>query len=149
MLRRGTPLSQRWTKIIFIALGTALLCGGAVWGWKTWSFASNAKTAVGKVVRIEERVTTRNRVGKPDRRSVSQLPVFTFRDDEGQEHTATSPASEGKNAYQIGQAVPVLYRPENPDDASINTFTQMWLGPMVIGILGLAFGGLGFFPRRS
>jgi hypothetical protein len=135
--------------IIFIVLGTGLLVGGAIWAWKSWSFANGAKSAIGKIVRIEERVTTRNRVGKPDRRSVSHLPVFTFQDDRGGEHTVTSSASEGKGAYKVGEEVPVLYRPENPDDASINTFTQMWLGPMVLGIMGLVFGGLGLFPRRS
>ena len=56
--------------------------------------------------------------------------------------------------YAIGDEVPVLFSPDDPQSASINSFTSMWLLPLLLGGGGLVFviGGLGlgtFVARKA
>jgi len=53
-------------------------------------------------------------------------------------------------AYWVGQRVPVLYRPANPHDASINSFEQLWLLPTGIAAIATPaiLVGAGIFAFR-
>ena len=55
----------------------------------------------------------------------------------------TSLVDENKSTYAVGQEVPVLYDAANPDDASIHTFKQMWLGPLICCLGGMVQLGIG------
>ncbi len=46
----------------------------------------------------------------------------------------------GGENYQVGQVVPVLYDPNNPQHASIATKRQIWGAPAL-----LVLGGIGFW----
>jgi hypothetical protein len=41
----------------------------------------------------------------------------------------------------VGGVVTVLYRPEAPEDAKINSFVILWLAPAILGVMGIS--GLG------
>jgi hypothetical protein len=46
-------------------------------------------------------------------------------------------------AFDVGEAVAVLYNPTDPRDARIDSFFQLWFGPLVMGFLGLVFTAVG------
>lgn len=46
-------------------------------------------------------------------------------------------------AYDLGQGVPVLYSPQNPNKAYIDDFTHKWFLSTAIGGLALGFLGIG------
>ena len=46
-------------------------------------------------------------------------------------------------AYAVGERVPVAYDPEHPGDAHIDSWINLFLGPVICGGLGLVFGGIG------
>ncbi|MDX1757914.1 MAG: DUF3592 domain-containing protein, partial [Marinobacter sp.] len=54
-------------------------------------------------------------------------------------------SSTGSNppSYSRGELVPVLYEAENPASARINGFFSLWGGALIVGVLGLIFGGIG------
>lgn len=41
--------------------------------------------------------------------------------------------------YQLGQSVPVLYRPSDPQDASVNSFWDLWLPPAFFAAIATPF----------
>jgi hypothetical protein len=39
-------------------------------------------------------------------------------------------------AYEVGERVTILYDPTSPKEAKINSFGELWLWPLLLGILG-------------
>jgi hypothetical protein len=46
-------------------------------------------------------------------------------------------------AFEVGEAVSVLYDPAAPGNARINSFFQLWLLPIILGGIGSAFAAIG------
>lgn len=141
-MARSKPLSPKWTLIIMGSIGLVLVIVGAVWGWSSWSFTLRTKPATGKIEGYEARESTTRRNGVTKKKIVN-YPVFSFKGEKGAEHKVTAGAGQSKSTYAIGEAVPVLYSPENPQEARINNFAQMWMGPVAIGVMGCMFLGIG------
>lgn len=68
-------------------------------------------------------------------------PLATFWVDDAKYEVVGSVSSEPP-AYAMGEEVEILYRPEDPSIARINSFTENWLVTSVFGVLGLVFGGI-------
>lgn len=47
------------------------------------------------------------------------------------------------SAWEIGEPVPVRYNPDNPQEAIIDTYWQVWFVPTILGIVGTPFLVLG------
>ncbi|MBL7858403.1 MAG: DUF3592 domain-containing protein [Cyclobacteriaceae bacterium] len=55
-------------------------------------------------------------------------------------------------AYEIGETVIVYVNTENPGEVVVNTFSERWLGIVVLSVLGLLFGFfalIAFFSSRK
>lgn len=79
-------------------------------------------------------------------------PVFRFDDQSGSTHVVKSLVGTNPSGLGVGQTVRVLYDPDKPSLASIDTFGQMWMIPVVFGILGpimLAAAGIIFWNRSQ
>ena len=63
-------------------------------------------------------------------------PVIRFADQGGQERTLYSRTGSYPPAYAVGDRVSVLYDPAAPNEAKVNSFTGLWLLPLILGILG-------------
>jgi len=70
-------------------------------------------------------------------------PVYSFRTIMGQEIVVTDNLSSNPPMFQVGQTIDVLYDPENPNDARIKKWFNLYFLPMLFGFLGLVFGGVG------
>jgi hypothetical protein len=46
-------------------------------------------------------------------------------------------------AFDIGEAVAVLYDRSDPRDARIDSFFQLWFAPLILGFLRLVFTAVG------
>lgn len=51
--------------------------------------------------------------------------------------------------YDAGESVEVFYNPENPYDAKINSFSVLYLGVLILGLMGSVFFLTGFSFFRS
>ena len=72
-------------------------------------------------------------------------PVIAFTDAEGKDHTFVRNVSSTDPSCKVGDTVPVLYDPKNPDMAAVNSFTTLWLFSVLfvpMGIISLVIGVL-------
>jgi len=120
---------------ILVLIGLGLLLGGGVFFLWSLSVSLGGELAVGVIVDYRER---------PSRKGTTYAPVFGYEAD-GQYYENTSSLATSWKSYEIGDEVSVLYSPEDPQSASINSFTSMWLLPTLLFGGGLVFtlGGLG------
>jgi hypothetical protein len=65
-------------------------------------------------------------------------PIFEYRDASGQDHRVRANISTTDAEFAVGDAVPVLYSPQNPGDGRLNSFMFLWFWT----VFGAGFGGL-------
>jgi hypothetical protein len=100
------------------------------------------ESAPGRVVEIIQR---REYVNEQDR--VVQeyyFPVVEFASKDGRSHSVQMTEGSSTPSHEVGDEVTVLYNPDRPLEARIQSFGSsalMWILPGIIGILGLAFLG--------
>lgn len=100
------------------------------------------ESAPGRVVEIIQR---REYVDQQDR--VVQdyyYPVVEFTSEDGRFHTVHMTEGSSTPSQEVGDEVTVLYNPDRPLEARIQSFGSsalMWVLPGITGILGLAFLG--------
>lgn len=85
-------------------------------------------------------VTGRVKDLKSFRRKKNTLyrPIIEFTLPSGELVEFTSKSAHSGGAYHVDQPVQVRYNPLAPQDAHLQSFSHLWLGPMVL----LLFGGL-------
>ena len=122
---------------IFFVVSSTLLIAAVFLFRSTKRFLKSAKTASGIVL---ENVCQTDADGDP-----YFCPRFSFKTAEGQEIVVQSCNGTNPASFRVKQSVTVLYDLENPEDARINSFGQLWLGPIVFGIVGGVFLGIDLF----
>ncbi len=99
------------------------------------AFLKRAETVQGTVVEL---------ISKRSDKSTTYAPVVAFATKAGNKIEFTSSVSSNPPSYNEGESVEVLYDPANPNDADINGFASLWLGTLILGILGTVFFLIGF-----
>jgi len=100
------------------------------------------ESSSGRVVEIIQR---REYVNQQDR--VVQdyyYPVVEFVSRDGRSHSVQMSEGSSRPSHEVGDQVTVLYNPEHPLEAriqSFGSFALMWILPGITGILGLGFLG--------
>jgi hypothetical protein len=107
----------------FLALGASCYNRAA-------NFKKTAIEAQGTVIELRESTSGGSHGG-----SVYN-PVVRFADKDGQEHTLYSSTGTYPPAYAVGGRAPVLYDPADPQHAEINSFTGLWLLPLILAGIG-------------
>jgi hypothetical protein len=120
------------------ALGAILMVLGLVITVRALLFVQRAARTHGKVVGYDVRT---ERVGKTT--GLVHYPKFEFEDDRGQKHCVTSTTWNSPPIYSEGDEVNVLYDANNPNDARLTEFRQMWALPVIMTVMG-AWTALGF-----
>ncbi len=96
-----------------------------------WVFRAGAISAPGRVVDLAP--TSGSKGG------TVYKPVFEFTDRDDRMHRVTGSVASSPPSFRRGEAVTVLYRPENPQEAHIDSFMEAWLLPLIFGGLGGVF----------
>jgi len=101
-------------------------------------FLRHAVQTTGQVTQLDEHV---------DRDStsvtVTYAPVFTFQTG-NVGHTVHSESGTNPPGYVLGQVVPIVYDPTDPDHAQISTFGQKWGLDVGFGVGGTAASIIGW-----
>ena len=118
--------------VLLIGLG---LLGGSVWvWWRTRTFLETAWNADGTIVGTKlGRGRTRN----------SRFPVVRFATVTGEEIEFVGGYGTSFGAYLVGTQVGVRYDPHKPEKARIESWTQLWFLPALLGLLGVVFTVVG------
>jgi len=112
-----------WT--VFANLFFAGFCLWGVYaGYISWKLQNEGETTTGTVVRMEESDSSEGGC-------CVYSPVVEF-DVNGRTHSFESGNASDPPAYEVGEAVDVIYDPSDPDTAQINKWSERWLFPIII-----------------
>lgn len=133
--------------IIFGIVGVILLGTSGSLTVGSLELTANGLRAEGTVVRLQRRYT-RNSDGHG--RYVYR-PMVQFRTEAGEDLEFRGSTGTGSPAYRRGERVTVLYLPQSPQDAKIDSFGDLWGGPLITFIVGLVFTAIagGFWVVRA
>ncbi len=135
-------LKAHWGKIVCLLLGAGLVVGGSYYLRDQQRFAARAAHANGMVVRLTSS-THHDKHGT----STTYCPVVRFVTVREQSVEFTSGECSSP-APRVGASVKVLYDPDNPRHAKLDTtsarLTRWGFGGAMI-IVGLLFGGGSIF----
>ncbi len=76
---------------------------------------------------------------RDDEGTVMYKPEVEFRDKGGALHQFTSNTSASSSAGELGGPVEVIYDPDSPADAQIDSFMYRYFLPLIFGLLGIIF----------
>jgi len=69
-------------------------------------------------------------------------PIFEYQID-GKNYNYEATISSSPPSYYIGEEVSMYVNLEHPDEVLINTFTDRWLGIVILSFMGFVFLGVG------
>ena len=135
---------MKWALLLlFGGAGLAALVGGLAWGWHRLPLLQSGIRTMGVVVGQSERRSTASR-GSGRRTGSEEVvvynPVVEFTGASGELHRFTgATGGEGRPLIETGTGVSVIYDPSDPAHAAIASFSQFWLGPLMMAGGGLIF----------
>src|SRR5262245_2391424 len=135
-MERQTMFRSRFGMLAMILIGLLLLLGAAWSVWSTRAWLAHVAEVPGTVI---EMVSVRDR----DRDSTLVAPRVRFQTSTGTTIVFQSRLASSPPAYRVGQLVPVLYDLDQPQWATVRGFASLWLMPVVLGIVGSVFFGIG------
>jgi len=70
---------------------------------------------------------------------ITFAPEFSFKAADGRVFSVTSTFSSNPASFDVGDTVSVLYQPDRPEHARIDSFGQLWGISLIVGGIGSAF----------
>ena len=70
------------------------------------------------------------------------VPIVQFQTDTGEEVVVEGTVDNTsilQNLCESGEQVEIIYDPLNPKNAVINTFAELWFGPLLTWAIGIGF----------
>jgi hypothetical protein len=134
---------------IFAGIGSIFAVIGIIFGLNTHSFVATAISAQGTIIDLVLRSST----DSEGYSSSVYHPVVKFTDRSGEPTVFEANAGSNPPAFSKGQQVEVLYNPQKPNSAMINSRFELWFFPIIFTSLGFTFtliGGIVLiksFPR--
>ncbi len=129
---------------IFLGVGVTLLLGAMYWGYVSGQTIKSYSPAEGTVVDLQ--------FDEDSDGSGVYRPLVEFTDANGNRHTFLSAIGSYPAPYEIGEKAEVLYNPADPTDATLDSFGALYIGPIIVGSLGLVFtliGGIAEWVHRK
>ncbi len=145
-------LGTRGSAFISVAFGVIAFFGGVTWSAKTALFAMRAEHTQGTV----SNVTSKFDSCKKGKRSYYDCTRFTAQVEfqDANNAKATTSVSAGTRSghctactgdYVKGNKVPIIYNPSDLSDARLDSFGEVWGGPLIVTGLGGFFTLVGMF----
>lgn len=97
---------------------------GVYAGYASWKLQTVGETATGTVVKLIEQ-------SDGEGGCCTYVPVVEF-EAGGQVYSFEGGIASDPPAFEIGERVPVLYDPSNPQAAKIDRWSERWLFPILI-----------------
>ncbi|MBW4560130.1 MAG: DUF3592 domain-containing protein [Mojavia pulchra JT2-VF2] len=129
---------------VFGGIGSIFAVTGIMIGLNTHSFVATAIPAQGTIINLVQRSSTDSK----GRSSSVYYPVVKFSTQSGETKVFESDTGSNPPGFTKGQQVEVLYSPQKPDSAKINSWSYLWLLPVIFTGLGSTFmliGGVVIF----
>lgn len=124
-----------------LCAGPCLLATALGFGIYTTWFLSRSMPANGTVISLRP-------ITNAEDNSIAYAPVFAFAARDGNIYTVSSDTGSNPPGFEPKQQVKVLYEKSHPTNAKIASFGQLWLFPLVFGIIGATAIAVGFVLLR-
>jgi hypothetical protein len=121
---------------VMTPIGLLLLALTAFVVWNTTAWLKRTVEAPGTVV---EMLRTRDKENK----GWLYEPVVRFETAVGKSVQVEAGFRSSPPAYSVGDTVTVVYLPDAPERAQIRSFLSLWMGPMIMALIGAVFFGVG------
>lgn len=106
-----------------VPISTVVLVVLGLWyTYTSFKFSTNGEEVQGTVVRLESSTSDG---------STTYSPVYSYTVN-GQKYEYESVNSSNPPAHEVGEQVTLLYDPDHPDKARVNSFFELWLLPIII-----------------
>jgi len=147
MAQQASPATKKFLGVIFTFAALVML----YFSWHTYNatneFLETAQSAPGIVVDFDTRHSSSS---SSSGSSTTYAPIVEYTHPEtGQTIRFTSSASSNPPAFDGGEEVTVLYSPDDPEDARIDSFMSLWMMPLILVVLGGIFLPVGLGIMRS
>jgi hypothetical protein len=135
--------------VIFIIVGIGLLGAGIYAFFRQRSRMARAITTTGVVIelvkqRVEgEYVGSRSELGVKIEKKYRYRPEIRFETPSGETVEFISGIAMRPAPYELGERVEVIYDPQNPHQAQINRFVNLWFYTLMLLFFGLFTLGMG------
>lgn len=120
--------------IVFSLVGLLLAAIGAFIFFRTRAFISRSQEVKGTIVRM---------VYSSSSDGGGYSPVFRFNTIEGRSVEVADKLASNPPQFKEGEVVDVLYDPQDPSHARIKKWMNLYFAPLLLGGMGLIFGGVG------
>jgi len=133
--------TKRFQKFAFITAFAILTAVSALldcrFVWRAVTAGMNREKTTGIVIALDRRVeiATLQKASAVNRGSdtvTTYAPIVVFHGDDGMPHRVTGGVHSSYNQARIGDQIPVYYRRDDPNDAIIASFQEVWL-PVIVG----------------
>jgi hypothetical protein len=120
--------------IIFILVGLAALIGSvclirsSIFKQRVW------RKTIGVVTGYQE--------SRRDNQ-VNYRPEVKFTDDSGKQHVFATSTGSQKCLHKVGDSLAVLFNPDAPENATVNSFSDLYAAATIIALLAVGFLGIG------
>ncbi|MDW8215226.1 MAG: DUF3592 domain-containing protein [Roseiflexaceae bacterium] len=131
-VRDWNPFSAFVSGLMALAIGLGVLYLGQLWRTHTQNQVAAMVKAQGAVVEVVPRTQTRNN----GERSTLFYAVVEFRTANGEVIRFEDSTGSNPPAYRVGDTVEVLYDPQTPQSAMIDSW-MIWLPSTIV----MGFGG--------
>ncbi|MBX9256680.1 DUF3592 domain-containing protein [Desmonostoc muscorum CCALA 125] len=125
---------------IFGGVGSIIAVTGIIIGMNTRSFVAAAIPAEGTVIELVQRLSSPDSKG---RRSYIYYPVVQYTTRSGESTIFESNSGSSPPQFAKGQHVEILYTPDKPGSAMINSWLTLWFLPLMLTGLGSIFAVVG------
>ena len=105
-------------------------------------FIKTSISADGTVTDIVQQTNTSDTNGRTTI-SYTYAPKISFTASDGKTYTFISSTSSNPSPYHDEETIKILYDPQNPYNAQINSFFDLWGLSIILGGLGVVFGIIG------
>ncbi len=120
---------------LFAGVGVVMLLVASVTYQSERRFVTSALRVGGTVVELERQSSSDG--------SGSWYPIVQFETESGAPTRFRARVGSNPPSWEVGEAVEVLYLPNDPDSARLAGFFSLYIGTFVTGLLALIFGGIG------
>lgn len=129
---------------IFIIVALIITVSGGGILARNISDISASQTAVATVTGYRTLYGTSSR-----RAGTAYFPQLTYSASDGRQVLAESRSGSGVKKFEVGQQVSVWYRISQPEKVHIKRYSEVYVFPGLMVVVGLAMLGAGIFHKKK
>jgi len=124
VVKTDPPRRKLGCAFLLLPISAVIMLGVSIWyAISSYGFYNNGVEVEATVVRLEESHSADT--------GTTYSPVYRYTVD-GKQYEYESVNSSSPPSHEVGEVVILLYEPDNPGRARVNSFWELWLLPIIL-----------------